>query len=638
METNIEHLKQQFFLAARDGKVHRLKMTIEKVLACTDDAKSQEYQENRPAIEFLMNHKVNGATPLVIASKNGHADVVAFLIKQCQSDTEQVGNVQFDGETIEGAPPLWCAAAAGQFPVVRVLVESGANVNSTTKTKSTPLRAACYDGHLDIVQYLVENGADYEIANRHGHTCLMISCFKGHFKIARYLIEKGANINRKSVKGNTALHDCAESGSMEIMDLLLSSNANMDKDSYGVTPLIAAALTGHSHIVELIISLFKCSREEKIESLELLGATFVDKRRDMMGALNYWRKAITERNEEPKLAKHPQPKAVEAYDGAVEVESIRQLDEVFSDPDHMRMQALLVRERILGTTHPDTSYYIRYRGAVYADTGSFDKCIKLWMYALDMQQRSLSALNAMVQSSLLSFAELFSFMMSKPDVCLKFNDLFAVFNRALCSLQASMLSSKSEWDEMTPHHFHRTLMTVLHFVGLLCRLQPRLTSEEDFELKKAVYQFIQLNPRGKNQWTPLHLACAKDTSSQSVRFPLCDFPHPEMVKLFLEVGACPNDPDTDGNTPLHIVASVNPPATEILTMLLDKNAHIDAKNHLGETPVSLIAANPPLEQETVINPMRYLSLKCLAAQTVVKSGIQYQGIIGLKLEQFVREH
>ena len=26
---------------------------------------------------------------------------------------EQAGSVTFDGETIEGAPPLWCAAAAG---------------------------------------------------------------------------------------------------------------------------------------------------------------------------------------------------------------------------------------------------------------------------------------------------------------------------------------------------------------------------------------------------------------------------------------------------------------------------------------------------------------------------------------------
>lgn len=46
----------------------------------------------------------------------------------------------------------------------------------------------------------------------------------------------------------------------------------------------------------------------------------------------------------------------------------------------------MIRERVLGPAHPDTSYYIRYRGAVYADAGQFDRCIALWMYALNMQQ------------------------------------------------------------------------------------------------------------------------------------------------------------------------------------------------------------------------------------------------------------
>jgi len=67
--------------------------------------------------------------------------------------------VIFDGETIEGAPPLWCAAAAGHLNIVKLLVKEGAVVNSTTKTNSTPLRAACFDGHYEIVKYLVEHGA-----------------------------------------------------------------------------------------------------------------------------------------------------------------------------------------------------------------------------------------------------------------------------------------------------------------------------------------------------------------------------------------------------------------------------------------------------------------------------------------------
>ena len=98
---------------------------------------------------------------------------------------------------------------------------------------------------------------------------------------------------------------------------------------------------------------------------------------------------------------------ISAYENTLEVESLDQLEDIISDPDEMRMQALLVRERILGPAHPDTSYYIRYRGAVYADMGHFERCITLWMYALDMQQKMLEPLSPMTQSSLLSFAELF---------------------------------------------------------------------------------------------------------------------------------------------------------------------------------------------------------------------------------------
>jgi hypothetical protein len=68
-----------------------------------------------------------------------------------------------------------------------------------------------------------------------------------------------------------------------------------------------------------------------------------------------------------------------------------------------------------GPAHPETSYYIRYRGAVYADTGNFSRCIRLWMYALEMQQSMLEPLSPMTNSSLLSFAELFSFMMAERD-------------------------------------------------------------------------------------------------------------------------------------------------------------------------------------------------------------------------------
>lgn len=183
-------LKTAVFNAVRDGKLRLL----------------QKLLENKDGHEVikLMGEKTNGATPLLMAARYGHLELVEYLLECCSAPVEVGGSVSFDGETIEGAPPLWAASAAGHLKVVQSLLGHGASVNSTTLTNSTPLRAACFDGHLDIVKYLVEHSADLEVANRHGHTCLMISCYKGHKDIAQYLLEKGADVNRKSVKGESA--------------------------------------------------------------------------------------------------------------------------------------------------------------------------------------------------------------------------------------------------------------------------------------------------------------------------------------------------------------------------------------------------------------------------------------------------
>lgn len=391
------------FQLAKSGKLRQLKQYL-----------NRRTKEERKRI---ISTKYNGATSLIMSCRNGHFEVVEFLTESCGAALEQSGLVNFEGENIEGAPPLWCASAAGHLKIVKYLVSKGANVNSTTKSNSTALRAACFDGHIEIVRYLVENNADIEIANRHGHTCLMIACYKGHLAISKYLISKGADLNRKSVKGNTALHDCAECGSLEIMKLLLNHNAKMASDSYNMTPLLAAAVTGHSAIVEYLLTRDECVSIEKIHALELLGATFVDKKHDMLSAYGYWKTALERRatssisksidlNKNSTVEHNP----IEAYEFATEFVTQEELDEIIADPDDMRMQALLIRERILGPTHPDTTYYIRYRGAVYADCGNFRKCILLWLYALDTQQKCLEPLHPMIQSSFLSFTELFQYM------------------------------------------------------------------------------------------------------------------------------------------------------------------------------------------------------------------------------------
>lgn len=190
----------------------------------------------------------------------------------------------------------------------------------------------------------------------------MIACYKGHYKIAQFLISLKADVNRRSVKGNTALHDCAESGSLEILQLLLQNGAVMDVDSYGMTPLLAASVTGHLQIVEHLINIpGLVSRIDRIAALELLGATYVDKKRDMISAIILWRRSMSDRYDITPTIPHEVQEPTAAYDYTIEVSSIEELDSLVMIPDDMRMQALVIRERILGPAHPDTSYYIRYR-------------------------------------------------------------------------------------------------------------------------------------------------------------------------------------------------------------------------------------------------------------------------------------
>ncbi len=165
------------FQLAKSGKLRQLKQYL-----------NRRTKEERKRI---ISTKYIGATSLIMACRNGHFEVVEYIIESCSGSLEQSGLVNFEGENIEGAPPLWCASAAGHLRIVKYLVSKGANVNSTTKSNSTALRAACFDGHIEIVRYLVENNADIEVANRHGHTCLMIACYKGHLAISKYLISRG---------------------------------------------------------------------------------------------------------------------------------------------------------------------------------------------------------------------------------------------------------------------------------------------------------------------------------------------------------------------------------------------------------------------------------------------------------------
>jgi hypothetical protein len=88
---------------------------------------------------------------LCAAARNGHLDVVKFLVEQ---------RAEVNVKNTDGWTPLHLAAQSGYLDVVKLLVEQQTEVNAKKDDGWTPLHSAARDSYLDVVKLLVEQQAE----------------------------------------------------------------------------------------------------------------------------------------------------------------------------------------------------------------------------------------------------------------------------------------------------------------------------------------------------------------------------------------------------------------------------------------------------------------------------------------------
>jgi len=107
-----------------------------------------------------------GETPLHLAAKWGHKEIVALLL---------ANRADVNAKTESGDTPLHYAAENGEDDVAALLLVSHAEVDSRNKWGQTPLHWAAQDGHKDMVSLLLDNGAQVNARDNHGQTPIHIS-------------------------------------------------------------------------------------------------------------------------------------------------------------------------------------------------------------------------------------------------------------------------------------------------------------------------------------------------------------------------------------------------------------------------------------------------------------------------------
>ena len=90
---------------------------------------------------------------------------------------------------ISGNTPLHYAACGGYEDVVRVLIESGANVEEHNENGHTPLMEAASAGHVGVARILLEAGACINThSNEFKESALTLACYKGNCIFVRLKI------------------------------------------------------------------------------------------------------------------------------------------------------------------------------------------------------------------------------------------------------------------------------------------------------------------------------------------------------------------------------------------------------------------------------------------------------------------
>jgi len=127
-------------------------------------------------------------------------------------------NLVGDGQLTEGATALARASKTCDVPMMKVLLEGGADATLALTNRTTAAILASGGNApepkvLEAVTLLVDHGVDVNAFNANGQTILHNAAQRGHNSVVEYVARKGAKLDRRDKQGRTPLDLARGAGS-----------------------------------------------------------------------------------------------------------------------------------------------------------------------------------------------------------------------------------------------------------------------------------------------------------------------------------------------------------------------------------------------------------------------------------------
>ncbi|KYB25617.1 Ankyrin repeat and KH domain-containing protein mask-like Protein [Tribolium castaneum] len=237
--------EQQLFAAIRENDLNKVRDII--------------------ATGYNLNCQHFSSTPLIVAIKHKNLDMIKLLL-------DSGANV--NNGTRDGFLPLSAAISSNcPIEIIKVLISYGANVNHIgvdffnyenllpLVIKLTPLSWAIVKNNKQVAQLLLENGADINGRNDDGTSALRLSQIFNRLEFLQknpHLAQPHPVVEQtyisKNLEGCTPLTAAIVSGKLDDAKALLEEVDSCKADSNKQTPLLAAVRCENLEAVKLLLN------------------------------------------------------------------------------------------------------------------------------------------------------------------------------------------------------------------------------------------------------------------------------------------------------------------------------------------------------------------------------------------------